>query len=100
MISDFKKAMQPGTKWIRRNYRNPKAKEPVEVSVVKATKEGLVLYTGDHSSFLTWPDRLGFSVRAIADGGWGIDDKQGLALSYMPVGQPAKTVVDSMLDAI
>lgn len=93
--------MQLGTTWTRKNYVNPRASEPVTLTVVQRSPRDV---TFSNSGWLEWPHRIGFTVEQ-KDGGWLISDKSGRPMvSYAPVavaevagGAKARSLLEDML---
>lgn len=98
---EFKKTFRVGTRWLRKNYVNPKAATPIEVTVEKTTpQEAIVRLADGWSSHLTWPHLLGLSSAPL-DGGWLIKDSEGRTLvSYMPLDKSttSESIIQAMLE--
>lgn len=96
--------MIPGSRWMRVNHVNPRLSAPAEVSVVEANPKEVIFQTGDATSHLTWPKRLGMTV-VLDSSGWSITDPSGRkVLTYAPVkGQSivgaAESIVNALLDS-
>ena len=94
----FKKALLPGTRWIRTNHVNPRAAQPVEVTVIKNTPHEAILSFEDQTSYLTWPHKIGATVTQD-DSGWHILDTQGrVILTYAPAATATDKVVEALLE--
>jgi len=102
--SEFKKAMLPGSRWIRTNHVNPRASAPEEVTVLENTPKEAIFKTKDFTSHLTWPHRLGMPV-VLDSEGWHISDTSGRkVLTYFPVKNQsivgaAESIVSALLDS-
>lgn len=102
--SEFRKAMIPGSRWIRTNHVNPRANEPVELTVLENTPKEVIFKAGDSTPQLTWPHKLGMTV-SLDQKGWHISDANGRqVLTYFPVkGQSivgaAESIVQAVLDS-
>lgn len=99
--TEFKKAMLPGSRWMRVNHVNPRANAPVEVTVLKTTPKEVIFQAGDSTPQLTWPNLLGMNV-TLDQSGWNIFDAQGRKiLTYSPVnGQSIVGAAQSVVDAL
>jgi hypothetical protein len=100
--SEFRKAKLPGSRWMRVNHVNPRASDPIEVSVLENTPKEVIFQAGENTSHLTWPHKLGMNV-TLDQSGWNIFDDQGRKiLTYSPVNDQsiagaAQSVVDALL---
>lgn len=84
--------MRIGSTWLRKSYVNPRAANPVVVSVVRVNSKEVIF---SNSGYLVWPHIIGATVAQQGDG-WMISDKEGrLIVSYEPTTPDA--VVDSLL---
>lgn len=100
---EFRQAFRPGTKWTRVNHVNPRAKAPVEITVMKAdAKEAIFSFEDAHgmvTSYLTWPHLIGMKAHP-ENGSWNIYDSQGrLILTYTQAQPSAAAVVEELLRA-
>jgi len=84
---------------MRTNHINPQAAKPVEVKVIKTTPQEAIVEVKGLTSFLTWPDKVGFDAYPVGDGGWQISNDKGPILTYMPVATSAAEVVEHLLRA-
>ena len=84
--------MRIGTTWLRKNYVNPRASEPVVLSVARVNTKEVIF---SNSGYLVWPHHIGLTVTQQGDG-WLISDPSGRPLvSYMPT--TADAVVEVLL---